>query len=292
MQAAEAAPAMVAAFGYRLHHYTDGSSIYLTNWQRPLETTGNPAAWSAATPQEWTPAQITHGEITQSAAWEKRSIQVHLPVTDERLRRYFTTAAAVRIGVHICRFNTEKLLDGEVLNFATDGHVKASGVFGLLSFSDQAITGDITPEPFLSDQSVPRHFFERRCNHVFGAAGTCNVDLTAHRQDGDITALDRLAFRITTDIVPPTPTHYTGGTIRHPATGQLLGIVSSDDAGPGGTARVTLRSWPPEWTTGQSVQLTAGCFRTVADCRDKFSNEANFGGFPWVPNRNPSIHGA
>jgi len=37
----------------------------------------------------------------------------------------------------------------------------------------------------------------------------------------------------------------------------------------------------------QSVTLYPGCSHTIADCRDKFNNLVNFGGFPWIPSKNP-----
>jgi hypothetical protein len=31
----------------------------------------------------------------------------------------------------------------------------------------------------------------------------------------------------------------------------------------------------------------AGCDRTFATCQSKFGNSLNFGGFPWIPVKNP-----
>jgi hypothetical protein len=33
--------------------------------------------------------------------------------------------------------------------------------------------------------------------------------------------------------------------------------------------------------------MYAGCDHLLATCRDRFSNVANFGGFPWIPQKNP-----
>lgn len=38
---------------------------------------------------------------------------------------------------------------------------------------------------------------------------------------------------------------------------------------------------------GKQMRVLAGCkLRLVEDCRDKFDNVVNFGGFPWVPTKN------
>lgn len=36
-----------------------------------------------------------------------------------------------------------------------------------------------------------------------------------------------------------------------------------------------------------TVTIHPGCDRTMTTCRDKFANLDNYGGFPWIPGRNP-----
>lgn len=50
---------------------------------------------------------------------------------------------------------------------------------------------------------------------------------------------------------------------------------------------VTLSNQIPELTAGKQVEVYPGCDHTLATCRDKFNNHINFGGFPWIPGRNP-----
>lgn len=38
---------------------------------------------------------------------------------------------------------------------------------------------------------------------------------------------------------------------------------------------------------GMSVELYAGCDRTLNVCHNRFGNAANFGGWPWIPQKNP-----
>jgi uncharacterized phage protein (TIGR02218 family) len=40
-------------------------------------------------------------------------------------------------------------------------------------------------------------------------------------------------------------------------------------------------------TAGDAVQLYAGCDHTMAHCKDRFGNLDNFGGFPFIPVKNP-----
>ncbi len=50
---------------------------------------------------------------------------------------------------------------------------------------------------------------------------------------------------------------------------------------------VTLSNQIPELTAGKQVEVYPGCDHALATCRDKFNNHINFGGFPWIPGRNP-----
>jgi hypothetical protein len=38
---------------------------------------------------------------------------------------------------------------------------------------------------------------------------------------------------------------------------------------------------------GAAVDMYAGCDRTLNTWHNRFSNAANFGGFPWIPQKNP-----
>ena len=43
----------------------------------------------------------------------------------------------------------------------------------------------------------------------------------------------------------------------------------------------------PGLAVGVAFEAFAGCDRTFATCQSKFGNSLNFGGFPWIPAKNP-----
>lgn len=64
----------------------------------------------------------------------------------------------------------------------------------------------------------------------------------------------------------------------------------------GGTKRMIQSNTGPVLTithparslmAGESVLAYAGCDHLWATCKDKFGNAVNFGGFPWMPKKNP-----
>ena len=50
---------------------------------------------------------------------------------------------------------------------------------------------------------------------------------------------------------------------------------------------LTLSRAVPGLLTGAAITLYPGCDHTRATCAAKFANLDNFGGFPWIPTRNP-----
>ena len=45
--------------------------------------------------------------------------------------------------------------------------------------------------------------------------------------------------------------------------------------------------YPAPLTPGETVSLYPGCDHTLQTCHGRFNNAENFGGFPWIPRRNP-----
>ena len=50
---------------------------------------------------------------------------------------------------------------------------------------------------------------------------------------------------------------------------------------------ITLSAVLPGLAVGVALEAFAGCDRTFATCQSKFGNSLNFGGFPWIPAKNP-----
>ncbi len=50
---------------------------------------------------------------------------------------------------------------------------------------------------------------------------------------------------------------------------------------------IELTNQIPELSVGDNVIVYPGCDHTHSTCKNKFNNVLNFGGFPWIPTRNP-----
>lgn len=281
-----------AAYAYVIRYSNSAETVCLTGWEQSLTINNPPAFLGLANPQVFTPAQISHGEQNNGANYERRDITVLLGVNDDRLKRYFATASAEKIAIYIMRLSAPKLLTGEVLEFSTDGFLLTSGVIGKIGIEGVQIAAQLTPEPFLANQNIPRHFFSRTCNHNLGGQG-CTVVMDDFKLVTTIAAIDSAKKIIELSHSAPggSPEFFRAGYMVHAPTGVVIGITWSDSEGFAGNARLRLHFWSLELEVGQTITAFAGCRHTVADCQDKFNNVANFGGFPYSPNRSPFLHG-
>jgi len=126
-----------------------------------------------------------------------------------------------------------------------------------------------------------RRLYQRNCTHVlYGSA--CGVSAVAYRVSGTVTVVNGNALEV------PAAASYSAG---HFAGGYLTWVSGSITEKRMITAHsgaaVTLSSVPQSLAAGMAVQLYPGCDHTLTACSAKFANAANFGGFPFMPARNP-----
>lgn len=119
--------------------------------------------------------------------------------------------------------------------------------------------------------------YQKNCRHALYSGG-CTLVRSAFGVAGTCTAFSGNTITVTEASAQPDG-YYLGGMVQS-SNGKLRTIVGH--AG----ALLTL-FWPiPGFATG-AVTLYPGCDRTLATCKTRFANQANYGGFPWIPSQNP-----
>ncbi len=283
-----AAPASTPVYCYAIEYTATNEWAYLTRWDKSIVMTGLPSQLGGGD-KTFIAAQITHNEIEHSGAFEGKGVVVNVSVSNRSLQRYFLTASTVKIRIYIIRVTTKFLLEGVPVNYAADAQLVESGVVGTLGMSGLSIQASITPEPFVGTNQVPRYFFGRTCQKVFGPR--CGVDLEALKTTTTILETNRDQRMITVDAVMIGANYWTSGNFLHVPSSMRVFIEWADNEGTAGKARVRLRAWSSEFQVGDMVTIYPGCSLTVASCT-LFGNVANFGGCPYVPEVNPVTHGA
>lgn len=115
----------------------------------------------------------------------------------------------------------------------------------------------------------------------------CGVSLAAFTETGTVTAVaSRTQF--TDSALAQAAGYFRRGTITF-ATGDNAGIEFNVAEHATGGVLTLDRDAPAAIAVGDTFEVIAGCDRTLATCRDTFSNVVNFRGFPYVPGRDKLI---
>lgn len=126
-------------------------------------------------------------------------------------------------------------------------------------------------------RSMLRSRYQRLCRHaLYDELCTLNREAFA-----DAATVSAVAGEVVSIAATARPDGYFAGGYLQRANGQRRMIRAQT----GGT--LTLLSAAFGLQPGEAVQLYAGCDHTQATCAAKFSNVANFGGFPNTPTKNP-----
>jgi hypothetical protein len=147
-------------------------------------------------------------------------------------------------------------------------------VLGAKFLPDRA---EITCEPITISlkRSGLRRLYSKTCTHVL--YGTeCKVP--QNPETFTITDLDGVDVYLSMPSVPDNK--YSGGWIQYPDASQSAMIVYS-------TGIMVTMMYRIKLEIGQQVQLFSGCNHTVEVCENTYGNIDNFGGFPYIPSKNP-----
>ena len=143
-------------------------------------------------------------------------------------------------------------------------------------------------------QTGLRENYQRSCRFMLYDKETsrgCQVNKHFYRQVLTVSAMDN--FTMTVDSPVPDPKYFEGGMVQHDdyikATVQARGILEVADT----KYKLTSR-WP--WlvqalldspTGTVDLAFYPGCDRSLDMCKTRFDNAKNFGGFPYIPTKNP-----
>lgn len=166
----------------------------------------------------------------------------------------------------------------------TDVRTEFTGLARTIGLDNLAAEMEILVMPLTGAllQVVPRFIFSGLCNHVLydGGCGVNRASFThtgvaALTSDSQIITVSNLDSAKTVGWATGGYVEFNGdyrGVFRHVATDSLvIAVPFKEDIG------------------GQTVSVYAGCDHSYTVCGSKFSNQARFGGFPFVPTKNPFI---
>jgi uncharacterized phage protein (TIGR02218 family) len=131
---------------------------------------------------------------------------------------------------------------------------------------------------------IPRRFSVGCTHNLYGVG--CRVLRDAYRTDG--VALTITGIDLTSGAAGAVPDGYFAGgyvTWVHNVRGNLESRMITYSEGASGLIRLV--AVPNGLSLGQEIKIYAGCDHRVQTCKDKFNNVPNFGGQPFIPQKNP-----
>lgn len=284
-------PDLRPVYCYAIRDLAGGATFFLTNYDEAVSIASMPAKWGAADPQAFSPAGINHGSINKQEGISEQDFQVRVRIHDAQdYSRYILFGMIPKMEVAVIKVTSGAPLAGADAEYGIDTLLVHSGIITDFTLEGFEIQIGAVPEPFLTSHEVPRWRFTRTCNHqLYGDA--CGADPLSFDYGSSILTIDEdnRQLTISGQAVGVDGPYWRQGVLIHTSSGVRLTIFNAEHTG--GNTLVTLHQWSPDLAVTDAVTLNAGCDHTSHTCEDKFSNLANFGGFPMVPNKNPGIHG-
>jgi hypothetical protein len=205
--------------------------------------------------------------------------QIELPTSDAVAQLFVGNIPGIRIRLTAKKFQRNDTPTPEVIQIF-DGFIQSA------SFKSQGKKCILTARSVISalGKQIPRRTYQSACNHVLYDVATCQVDDTdstyrAASVDVDSASGDTLAIQ--TGQLSGT---YVDGWFN---AGYVEDIASSDFRMVRAHVGDVLTLQQPFSTPPTSVNVLAGCAHTIAVCKSDFDNVNRFGGFAFVPTRNP-----
>jgi uncharacterized phage protein (TIGR02218 family) len=220
------------------------------------------------------PVAIRRSDTADGPEEREHDFTFELPSSDEVAQLFAGVLTGDRTRVTVSRYHRGDTPTPEVV-VIFDGYVQSA------RFTDDLAVCRITARSVISSlgRQAPARTFQAMCNHVLY---TCRVDDTdSSFRASAVSATSQVGSLLTVSGLGAFAAGwFTGGYVEEIGTG-IRRLILNDDGAGGLTLLVPFAVAPT------TVNVFAGCDHTGATCQSKFDNLINFGGFPFVPTKNP-----
>lgn len=211
------------------------------------------------------PISRTSPEQSREGGYTKMSLTVHRDHEIAQRYRVYVPLSAMHVTIY--RYHRG---DGEVITFWV-GRVRAvtwEGDYAKLEC--EPISAQMTRDGL-------RYQFQAQCNHMLFGPG-CGLSAIDYKVQGQVEALDGNVVTAA-EFATEADGYFRAGYLVRDLDYRMI-VAHTGDA-------VTLLLPFESLSVGALVDAYAGCDRSRTVCRDKFDNLLNYGGFPFIPNKNP-----
>lgn len=254
-----------------LYRFVEGSLI-------DTQSRGNkPVVYDAGSGNEtYTPYAIGRGQVESKTELARASLQVTLALNNPVAQRYLSGIADSVLTLTIFQ--------------QTDSTVNVSwkGRLAKVKLSNKNVT--MVFESIFTSLRRPglRARYQKSCRHTLYGPG-CNLDKALFEHEDDIASIasDGLSYTIG-DLSLFEEGYFSGGMIE--ASNGVFRYIA-EHSGNVVTLSRRFEFLESEFATlgagNVPVSLYPGCPKSIEVCHERFDNVLNYGGFPWIPTRNP-----
>jgi uncharacterized phage protein (TIGR02218 family) len=234
----------------------------------------------------YVPRALTRTDVAvdQAEPGSDRDVKITLPESDPLVNpRWINTIPPGKDEITIFRRHASDSLNPPETITYWKGFIDSVSFVGGGQATIRAVS-----EAGLLRRMIPKRTYRGLCGHVLFDGG-CKVIRSNFEFDITVTAISTdgqlVTFNSAETISGQAADYFVGGELQKPSGDRRMVLAYTDLGGNSGRATILLPFFDVK--IGDRMKLTAGCDHSITTCRLKFSNEINFGGFPWVPTRNP-----
>lgn len=224
----------------------------------------------------YTHVQVTHGNIQQTSEERRQQLEFTLPASDPVCSRFIGIVPGQLMTVSITQVHED---DPD-----QEGRVYWRGRITGAAFSKNGIQCSLQAltQAAAVSHTLPRRRYQGMCNHAL-YDGRCQVDRSSFVFTGAVSSVSGSTL-VVTGLAAMGDGWATGGYVSLGSNDWRLVMAHTGNT-------LTMMLPFKEDAAGATVSVYAGCDHSLSVCESKFSNADNFGGFPYVPLRNPFTQG-
>lgn len=249
-----------------LYEFVIGADIYrYTSAEALISISGD----------DYTPETIARGGVDQGSDQADRTLTITLPSSNAFAQRFIDVVPGERASVTVLRYQRD-----ESPAFATSV-LLFKGTVQSVNFADDATAAEINVRSIETalNRNVPRFTYMMPCNHFLYDLG-CGADPSTHNHVGAVTAVS--GNTVTVAGAGASGHDFVGGWARPTGANDFrMVLAQAGDV-------LTLLLPFADSILGGNLQVFAGCDHLITgDCALVFDRVGSYGGFAFVPNRNP-----
>ena len=224
----------------------------------------------------WTATPISRSEINDKREELEQTVSVELPTSLPLPQLYITSVPGITATLEVQRTQDLDTVPGprEIITIFK-GRIES------VSFTKDGAVATLLVRAFTAafSKELPRQRYSNVCNHALYDS-RCGVVKATYAHSGTVDAISGRTIDVN-GASGEADGYYRGGYVE--TSGGLDRRLILEHVGD----TLTLPLAFADVVVTDTVTIYPGCGHSVTDCRQKFSNILNFGGFPYVPTKNP-----